>query len=310
MKIVRSRIRNVERYLAGLSEDLSVRVLVSVGEPELRVARRIGFDASVSGETVLPRVVGPATRFNAEGRYVVRRDLPKENRYVRTVLWRWQEWAGRERVEREETKDIYRDCYPREFHAPPSLELTFAVHGDERFITSEEFRRDGLDSDRLRHAVNVFLELFGHCELVAADLSGRGDPTLQRVNWRMLPPGEQPWPRLRAHLEHVLAAAPKDTRTMILERQENVIGLGPAQIFVGNGGFDDYLAYVFPRRGLVVLESIRRDNAIYVFGSDWEIVSQLSKAQVLSGAVHKVRIIHSGGWKERLANFIGVRRAA
>lgn len=53
------------------------------------------------------------------------------------------------------------------------------------------------------------------------------------------------------------------------------------------GGFNDYLAYVFRAHKVVVLESVRMDNAIYVFGLDWQGVSQLTKAQVLSNKYHQ-----------------------
>jgi hypothetical protein len=56
------------------------------------------------------------------------------------------------------------------------------------------------------------------------------------------------------------------------------------------------------------MESIRRDNAIYIFGDNWAKVSQLSKAEVLSNNFHKERIIHSEGYKDRLADRL--RRAA
>jgi hypothetical protein len=59
-----------------------------------------------------------------------------------------------------------------------------------------------------------------------------------------------------------------------------------------------------------VLESVRMDNAIYVFGLEWQGVSQLTKAQVLSNNYHQDRIIHAKGWKGRLARLLAKSAAA
>jgi len=79
---------------------------------------------------------------------------------------------------------------------------------------------------------------------------------------------------------------------------------------VSRGGFDDYLAYLFRARKIVILESVRRDNAIYVFGRDWKKVSQLTKAEVLSNRFHVARIVHTKGWKTQLARLMARTRAA
>lgn len=94
-------------------------------------------------------------------------------------------------------------------------------------------------------------------------------------------------------------------KSIIEDRVETIRGYVPDRVFVGQGGFGDYLAYEFVSRGFVVLEAIRRDNALYVFGSDWEVVSQLTKAQVLSGNLHAHRVIHKDGWKNVLGEIMG-----
>ncbi len=77
---------------------------------------------------------------------------------------------------------------------------------------------------------------------------------------------------------------------------------------IGKLFLDD--SYVFGSRGLVVLESVRRDNAIYVFGLDWKRFAQLSKAEILSNGYHKSRIIHSKGWKQRIGVMLNADKAA
>ena len=254
---------------------------------------------------MLPSTRGPISRYNANGRQEVRRDLPKESRYVRTVHWRWRQWAGRYSYEdHEDFRDQYRDCYPREQIAPPSIEITYIERDGQRLITSPILKRRDADRELNRHVLNLFLELFGACELVRTDLARFTAATIKKANWRLLPPGEYPWDRLKTHIERAVSRVGDGTRKVIWDRQETLKSFAPHEIYVGQGGFGDYLAYVFRARRVVVLESVRKDNAIYVFGLNWQAVSQLTKAQVLSNRHHKDRIIHAKGWKGRLARLL------
>jgi len=77
MKIKQKRIRNLERHLPATFKDR--RINIGLTEIQNYNSKLIGIgctaDLSV-GETVLPSIIGPVTRFNAEGKNIVRRDLP------------------------------------------------------------------------------------------------------------------------------------------------------------------------------------------------------------------------------------------
>jgi hypothetical protein len=85
-----------------------------------------------------------------------------------------------------------------------------------------------------------------------------------------------------------------------MDRQATIESYGPSEKAVGQAGFLDYVAYIFKSRSLVVLESLQRDNAIYILGDNWEAISRMSKSQILNGSLHLARIVHSEGWKKRL----------
>ena len=307
MRIEGKRILALDHYLKHIAEGTSIRVLFEI-KPDDReaVLSRAGFVSdATSGDTVLPLRRGPVSTFNAEGHDIVRKDLPKEPRYIRTVFWRWREWAGRNRtVEREDYRDLYRDCFPRDHVAAPGSELTLVRNGDGEFIISETLVHEAAQESKIKHIVNLFLELFGGCEVVGASLERFTPARIRKANWRLLPPGEYPWSRLKGHIAQAIARTSDDSQRVIWNRQETLQAHNPDEIFVGQGGFNDYLAYVFRGRGLVVLESIRRDNAIYVFGADWQRVSQLSKAEILRSHLQIDRVIHSKGWKARLRNLL------
>jgi hypothetical protein len=81
---------------------------------------------------------------------------------------------------------------------------------------------------------------------------------------------------------------------------QRISKLGPDTLALGRGGFHGYIAFGFSKRKIFILESIYLDNATYVFGSDWEMLSQLSKAEIISGGLQKERIIHDRRWGIRL----------
>lgn len=312
MLIQQTRILNVEKHLEALPKGADLRLAVTLTEDNRQKLPKIGFaDTPSDGETILPALVGPASRFNAEGKWVIHKDQPKESRYIRTVRWQWKQWSGRDSYEEhEDFRDIWRDCYPREHMPPSAIELTYVAREGWEQVISPVFRNRPEEHEAIGHGINLMLELFGMCELVRTDLQPFSGLRVRKVNWRMLPPGEYPWKRLRDHLDGMLKRQSENTRSVILDRQETMKGHGPDTIYVGVGGFSDYLAYVFKSRDMVVLESVKRDNAIYVFGRDWERVSQLTKGEVLSGQHHKARIIHAKGWKDRLDDLLKDTRAA
>ena len=302
MRIGKKRIHNLQQYLADLSAGEPYRVIARITPDRENLLSRAGFPAnSEHGTTVLPAMIGPVSRHNAEGTWRILHDQPKESRYIRTVRWRWTQWAGRDQTkEMEEERDIFRDCYPRELVTPPAIELSVVECDGDRFITSPTIENDTASATRGKHVINLMLELFGTCETHTADLAKIADAPVNRVNWHMLPPGEYPWPRLEEHMKAALRRHSNDDFRILMDRQETIKSYGPDEIYVGSGGFSDYVAYRFTTLGIVVMESIQRDNALYVFGEDWERVSQLTKAEVLSNQFHRDRLIHAKGWRARL----------
>jgi hypothetical protein len=313
MRIEKARIINAETYLRAMPQGVKFKIATTLGEAGWKRLESLGFGTSPSvGDTALPKSVGSVSRFNSEGAWHALRDQPKERRYIRTVAWRWRQWAGGGNTEEKEgLRDIFRDCYPREFIEPPALEITLVKAANQHLaVISAGFVNLPQHFGGIKHAINLMLELFGVCELLRDDLSSYSPPVTRQVNWRMLPPGQYPWDRLRVHLAAMLSRAAENTQKVILDRQQFILALGPGDIYVGVGGFSDYLAYVFAPQGMVVLESIRHGNAIYVFDIDWQRAAHLSKAEILRENMQIARVIHADGWKARLIQLLRSRQAA
>lgn len=302
MKITKKRVLNIDPYLSKIVTSSTFKIVAEITPDKYKRLQQLGFTFPFqTGDTLLPKPIGPVSRFNAEGMWQPLRNLPKEPRYIRTVQWTWKQWTGGGGFEEHtEFRDIHRDCYPRAFTPPPSLSLTYTNIGDRELVVSTGLINENSVKTLNKHAINLFLELFGTCEIVTTNLKSFDPPDVRYANWQLLPPGDHPWDRIESHIRRRLRSKSDGTRAVILDRQTTLYQYGPSVVYQGIGGFDDYLAYVFEAEKIVILESIQKGNAIYVFGLDWERLAKLSKGEIIADNLHLHRIVHTVGWKDRL----------
>lgn len=300
MKISGKSIRSLERHIRGIADGSLVVLALTDTEAHIQALADIGFSSNLpSGETVLPAALGTVSGFNANGKEVIRRDLPMETAY-RQRDWEWEEWHGRDTVTQSKIVDIPYQRYPRDFVPPPSVELTVATDAKGQKVIISPKQTYSADSGELLHSVNLFLELFGECDLLTEELQPYLNVRHRRVNWEILPPGEYPWERLKAHLESALRELNPQNRFVAENRLQIIEGYKPTFQATGRAGFRGYIVFGFESKGLCVLESLYYGNATYVLDKDWETISMLSKAEILKAELHHSRIIHRDGWAENL----------
>lgn len=294
-KRIRSLASNLPATLKGKKLILAVELSTN-----LKSAQKVGFsDTPQPGDIVLPKAVGPVTRRNAYGRDLIRRDLQKETLY-RDHAWTRQEWAGKGQT-RTVTSivSVPYKRYPRNHEAGFEEELVIRKANDKLIVSiiGSVVYEDSNEA-RLLNAVNIFLEVFGYVELFNEDLEPVPIPSeVKRLNWRILPPGEK---ISESTLKNVLSRS-KRVRPIEMLRQEEISSYGPAERAIGMGGFTGYIVYVFPAKGIAVLESIRYGNASYIIDDgDWERLSKLTKQELLSRKLVKAREVHHGSWTARM----------
>lgn len=249
MQINRTHVRNIDRYIHPSLSSQFVRVICPLDDVSAAKLTRAGLEAPlVEGKSYLPPIVGHITRFNADGRWNIHRDQPKEKRYLRTIYWRWKQWGG---DEMEEARDIFRSCLPRSL-VPPAAEELFGFPMNGVVVAATEAVSLPSAKDQLKHQVNLMLELFGSCEIVRADgTSALPARTLRR--WAFLPSGPYKKGDVPTALDKVFSRLSAGDRTILTERQDFLTELDPQEVAQGEGGFNDYLAYVLPQYGRVVL---------------------------------------------------------
>ncbi len=155
----------------------------------------------------------------------------------------------------------------------------------------------------------MLFEQFGSFEVLDTSMSPSVKVPVRRLNWKLLPPGKNPWKSAWSSLETVIDKSRGKSREVVASRFKEVGKYAPEFVAIGLGGFDDYVVFGFPSKGLCILESRFTNNATYILAhANWEIVSQLTKAQILSVSAHQGRLIHDRNWFDALGAVLGAPR--
>ncbi|HXS45971.1 MAG TPA: hypothetical protein VN756_00740, partial [Solirubrobacterales bacterium] len=270
----RTRLRSLKRHFDYVTpgEPVVIGLTDLVEHREDLLAA--GFAAEPEpGERLLPTAIGPASTFNAEGDWKVHRDRPMETAY-REINWEWQLWDG---TWMSDTCYQPYQRYPRTRIEAPAVELEVQRDpGGIPLLTVDPLDFVASNEVALLHRINLFRELFGEAAVLTEDLGHYVRVETRQLNWELLPPGEMPWPQLQTHVKPLIDAmgerkGPVATRRLKVLTQE----FQPDVVAVGRAGFSGYLAFGYGE--VYVMESLYYGNATYVFGSDWEELSKLSK---------------------------------
>ena len=308
MIIKSKRIRSLDRYFTtirpGTKLVLAVRILTA-HQPRLT---QVGFTPQLqSGESVLPPAsLGPVCKDNAEGWIIIHRDRPKETAF-RMMEWHWKQWRGRyDSEEQSKLVNVPYKRFPRTVVPPPSVELSIGITtSGEKLVTVGPVTFEKAQEAHILHCVNLVLEILGECEVLSEKLDSIIRAPIRRLNWDVLPPGQHPWASLKNMLTPIIARAPAGNQKLIVDRLETVSSYLPEFVAVGRAGFTGYVAFGFPKKQMFVLESANTGNATYVFGNDWQRLSQLSKGEILAGGLQKERVVHLVGWHTKIKRLLG-----
>lgn len=298
MLISKKRIRSIGAYSKGLTTGKPVIICVDTNHIDPNLAINIGFTPILEvGETILPAISGSISRFNAVGKDIPLKDLPMERVY-RLGEWKWKQFNGRDNFE-EKSKivDIPYSRYKREHIPPPSIELSiFSNAAGEKIIATPAIVFNTEKEILITHTINLFLEIFGICEIRNENLDSIIKVPIKKLNWDILPQGRKPWGELKSLVAPVINKLPGGNRVVIEKRVESINAFEPEFVAVGRAGFAGYIVFGFPEKSLFILESTQINNATYVIENNWEKLSGLTKAEILNNNLHKQRVMHRENW--------------
>ena len=307
MIITGKRKRKLDKKFLSLIEGTKVIVGLVVGTEIKNILIKIGFTESLSeGETILPPSdIGPICRFNSEGKFIIHKDQPMETAY-RQVEWTWEQWAGYHNTETQtRIVDVPYKRYPRTLVPPPSIELSIVQNKDgNKYVIVPEQKLNFGNPDSLTHTINIFLEIFGYCEILSESLEGYAIKNLRRLNWKILPPGKWPWGKIKEEVSPIVQKTTQQNQIVIKYRLKIITSYIPDFVAIGHAGFYGYLIFGFPKKNLYALESVFTGNATYIFEEKWEDLSKLTKAEILQEKLQKDRIIHREKWERHINNLL------
>jgi hypothetical protein len=295
--IEKKRIKNVDHYLFGLQDGEEFFVGKKQNELSINKLQLLGFSNTlINGEQVLPSILGPISRFNANGNFIKLKDLPMETKYREICV---KDWHGNYHY-----VDVPYRRYQRCNIPAPSVELKIVENGGDFYIVSPLQQRIEKNMADIKHVVNLFLELFGSCDILTKELVPTiSDIPARRVNWHILPEGEYPWTRL-AQLAGDIASKSERTSKVQEHRFHTMLKYNPSEYIYGAGGFRGYLVFRFPNKNLFVMENVMYGNATYIFENDWKQFSQLTKAEIIQNNLEKGRLEHRSGWESEIEKFL------
>lgn len=302
MIINQKRIRSIFPHMKRIQQNQNIVICTDISNIPDTDLEEIGFSSDLEpGERVLPAAKGNITLFNSRGKEVPLKDQPMETHY-RQQEWTWNEFRGRYDFEkRSKIVDIPYNRYPRKVIPPPSIELSISLNTNgHKLIVSDAILFNENNHELIIHVINVFLELFGICEIRPQSLEAIVTSPVRKLNWSVLPRGRRPWAQLEPLIRPIVNNLTKGNKIVIEKRFEAINAYEPDFVAVGQAGFSGYLIFGFFERNLYILESTQTNNATYVLENNWEHLSKLTKAEILEHNLHKARIIHRANWFEEI----------
>ncbi|RUT72934.1 hypothetical protein [Ancylomarina longa] len=297
MRIIKKRIQKPDKYLSGIKMDAKFYIGIPVDDCDPKKINKIGFKDTIDeGDCIFPNIIGSITRFNANGKQIPLKNLPKETLFRDAWIKDWHDDYHAVQIPYKR--------YPRKKINPPNIELTVINKDGKLIVISPELTFSDSEKENNKHIINLFLECFGMADVYHEDLSTSTDIKIKRLNWEVLPPGEYPWDKMEKHVKAVTRRFSKTKKTHLDKRIEIIKQFNPDFMAIGNGGFQRYMVFGFEDQNLYLLEGYDYGNATYVLRDDWMSISQLTKKEILDGDLQEERITHLKSWENKINNLL------
>lgn len=294
MIIRKKKIRNIKKYIQ-LNDVKDIKFIgIRITNENEKKATDIGFSKELTiGEEILPREIGAVTRFNSRGKEIVDR-TEKEFRDIYRP-YHIKDWHGQYH---DGIAHEVRECNKKMYIKPNQVEFKIIRKDEEKYIIAKEILENNL-----KHILNLFLEIFGECEIIYENEKIDYGNTI-RLNWRVLPKGKYPWEKLYPYVKEKLENIKETNRVVARKNIEIIAKYKPSFVAIGEAGFSGYIIFGFEKSDRVILESMEVNNATYILKDDWEEISKMTKAEILQNNLYEKRIIHTKNWETEIEKII------
>lgn len=299
--IQQKRIRNAQKYLDKyniITGQLQLYIPISAVDKD-RVTEA-WFNGISTWELLLPKNIWPTSSYNAEWKYKKLKHLPMETAY-RQSKWTWKDWGW---TSHEKDVEIPYQRYPREFLPPPSIELLMSKNNKNEDILITNLAIPVLDTESIKHAINLMLELFWVCFFATEKWEILEIQNIKKVNWTILPKWTINLDKIRETLEVITEKQWKTDQETTMARINFIDKQKPNLVAIWNWWFLWYLVFAFEEKWFYILESCFTQNATYILWNDWEKISKMTKQEILNHGLHIWRVIHDRQWYNNIRTYL------
>ena len=298
MIIQKKRIRNIHKYLSHFKANEEILIGIPISSEIIEKVNRAGFPEIKEGLSLIPSPkLGPISRFNALGKDLPLKNLPKETLF-RQQEWSWKDWGGNSH---SRIVDIPYQRYQREWVPAHGTEILIVNRNNQYYIiVNKPLNKSDKNEQSILLNINLLLELFGEAHIYNPQLMPLSPIPIIRLDWEVLPQGEQPWEKLKIHVINILDTASKSKRIILKARLDAIKKYNPDFHAIGTNGYRGYIVFGFSNLGIYIFENAEYGNATYIFDQDWEKLTNLTKAEIIRGDYCKDRITHTTKWQEKI----------
>ncbi|MBU2493331.1 MAG: hypothetical protein KJ571_11955 [Bacteroidetes bacterium] len=258
-------------------------------------------------ETIIPNEEqGKHSNKNVNGEVIIRNDLPKETKYYTWEVPNWGDYSNGSHY-----INVPRKVYRRDFIAPHFVSIN--IQCPDTSPDAKQYRilfqlDEVLDKEadnfeeRLFELVNILQENVYSCDVHPSNSNYQDYLSTIQLTWEIFPPGQR-----ELFIRRVLGnnnSDPNQNR-IIGQRYDFLMSLNPISLIRGTSGLQRYVGAKITD-DLVVFENTRYGNAIYIMYDNWNILSQKSRTELLSGECGNNfdRVLHLDGWENKVRAII------
>lgn len=251
-------------------------------------------------ESFMPNAKGTTTRANKNGKYVRKEPYEWTTKKVHVA---YRNKQGRA-IEYDRSFNVYVKILRHKYEI--KLSYTINKHGVKMLVSPLlTFEQNNDSNTKNTHIINLFLEIFGEFEIYTSSL----EPALaftDKYDFEVLPKGVMDEEDIRYYTEGARRFIRKEEEVKAYQKRLQVLNEYKPQI-VGKGslGFWGYIVFGFPEANIVLLESMYKKNATYIFDLDkFELLISKNKQDILINHLEKFRFMHNKNWENRIRTFL------
>lgn len=260
----------------------------------------------IPNEAVIPsEKMGRFSKYNIYGRTIVRKDLPKVDRW-----YFWDIPIYGDYSKGTITASQKRNVYQREYWDPEYLAIKIELISSSNNVYLVKFSFEhpiSKDSSTFDHDLlfrcNILQENLQECHAYAPESPKETYINTYYLDWDIFPPGQLSPEVIYSRSN---ASKGKVELTEFKKRLEVIRGLNVKSEIQGKGIFSKYFGVILDN-DIVIFENTFWGNALYVVYDNWENVSKIPRSELIKMDPAKrnfERIVHGKYWITALSNAI------